>query len=202
MMLFDEHTWGAHNSVSAPGSELARGQWALKSAFAYVAHEAAGTLVSQGMAALAAQMTSGETAGIAVFNPLSWPRTGVVRIDLPAWARKLKGRLRLVDSRSGAPVNAQILDDNEMLFAARDVPSLGYALFRVEEGDPPPAPPSFPRFVEGDRSIENAFFKVVVDPVSGGVASSSTRSWARVTDSVRRTPQHMSASSRKGTGGG
>ena len=171
MMLFDEHTWGAHNSISAPGSELARGQWALKSAFAYAAHEAAGTLVSQGMTALAAKMTSGETAGIAVFNPLSWPRTGVVRIDLPAWVRKLKGRFRLVDSRSGAPVNAQILDDNEMLFAARDVPSLGYALFRVEEGDPPPAPPAFPRFVEGDRSIENAFFKVVVDPVSGGVAS-------------------------------
>lgn len=170
MMLFDEHTWGAHNSIAQPGSELARGQWALKSAFAYSAHEAAGTLVSRGMMALAGQLASGDTAGIAVFNPLSWPRTGVVRIDMPGWLRDLKGRFRLVDSRSGTDVSFQLLDGREMLFTARDVPSLGYARFGIDDGDPPPQAP-LARFDEAGRSIENAFFKVVIDPVSGGVAS-------------------------------
>ncbi len=53
-MLYDEHTWGAWNSIDDPGSELARGQWAVKSAYAYKAHEASRTLLRRGMEALGA----------------------------------------------------------------------------------------------------------------------------------------------------
>ena len=52
-MLFDEHTWGAWNSISDPLSELARGQWALKSSFAYRAREAARTMLKRGVEGLA-----------------------------------------------------------------------------------------------------------------------------------------------------
>ncbi|HMA54184.1 MAG TPA: hypothetical protein VKT17_06955, partial [Acidobacteriota bacterium] len=44
-MLYDEHTWGAYNSIDAPWSELARGQWAAKSSFAYDARETSRTLL-------------------------------------------------------------------------------------------------------------------------------------------------------------
>jgi hypothetical protein len=33
-VLYDEHTWGAHNSISQPDSPFARSQWAVKQRFA------------------------------------------------------------------------------------------------------------------------------------------------------------------------
>jgi alpha-mannosidase len=57
-MLYDEHTWGAYNSIDEPQSELARGQWTVKSSFAYEAREASRTLLRRGTEALTAILNS------------------------------------------------------------------------------------------------------------------------------------------------
>ena len=170
-MLFDEHTWGADNSIDEPQSELARGQWTIKAGFAYAAKEAAETILKRGLAGLAGQVRTATGQGLVVFNPLSWPRTDIVRVALPASLREKEGRFRILDTRSGQPVNIQFVDKGTLIFAARDIPALGYAVLTVDpNGLPvPPAPTS--RFVEKDNTIENAFYKVVFDPVSGGILS-------------------------------
>ncbi len=171
MMLFDEHTWGAFNSIDEPHSELARGQWTIKAGYAYAAKEAAETVLKWGLAGLAGQVATAAHRAIVVFNPLSWPRTDVVRTVLPADLRDKEGRFRVTDARSGQPVNTQIIDGNTLIFAARDVPALGYAVFTLnpDELPVPPAPTS--RFVEKDGAVENAFYRIVFDPASGGIAS-------------------------------
>ncbi len=173
-MLYDEHTWGAWNSIDAPWSELARGQWAAKSSFAYDARETSRTLLRRGSEALAKLIAAGGATEFAVFNPLSWTRTDVVPVALPAGPlREAKGKLRVIDRRTGSEAKFQLRGDDALLVLAKDVPAMGYAVFGVELGGPAAVAGTAERPAAGDRhgAIENRFYRVTVDPKTGGIAS-------------------------------
>jgi alpha-mannosidase len=173
-MLYDEHTWGAWNSISEPWSELARGQWAVKSGFAYEARETSRTLLRRGQEALARFVTAAGDHEFGVFNPLSWARTDVVRVALPAGPlREAKGMLRVIDRRTGREAKFQMEGENGLLVLAPDIPALGYALFAVETGAGPGAPGQADVRADGARggTIENRFYRITVDPRTGGIAS-------------------------------
>ncbi len=172
-MLYDEHTWGAYNSIDDPQSELARGQWAEKSRFAYEAREASRTLLRRGAEALAGLISADGEFEFAVFNPLSWPRTDVVRVALPSGPlREAKGKLRVVDRRLGGGAKFQMLGDDALLVLAPDVPSMGYAVFAVTAGEAPPgARAEGPGSEVRGNTIENRFYRVTVDAKTGGISS-------------------------------
>jgi len=168
-MLYDEHTWGAHNSISEPESELVRGQWAQKSAFAYNAREIAKTVLNRSLPVLTKNIPTGEGWSLAVFNPLSWDRTDVVRVVLPPALVEADHRFKLIEKKTGAELSYQIVDKTTLLFQANDVPSMGYTVFTVVTGVLP-SPPAPVTVVEGDR-IENRFYKVTADTITGGLRS-------------------------------
>jgi len=173
-MLYDEHTWGAWNSIDAPWSELARGQWAAKSSFAYEARETSRTLLRRGTEELAKLIDAGSANEFAVFNPLSWPRTDVVRLTLPAGPlREAKGKLRVIDRRTGNDAMFQLRGDDALLVLAKDLPAMGYAVFAVEIGGPAAATGPSTKLEAGgrQRTIENRFYRVTIDPKTGGIAS-------------------------------
>ena len=172
-MLYDEHTWGAYNSIDDPQSELARSQWAIKSSFAYKAREASRTLFRRGTEALAKLINADGEYEFAVFNPLSWVRTDVVRVILPAGPlREAKGKLRVVDRRLGSDAKFQMLGDDVLLVLAPNVPSMGYAAFAVMAGETPPgtAASGLGSEIRGN-TIENRFYRVTVDVKTGGISS-------------------------------
>ena len=172
-MLYDEHTWGAWNSISEPWSELARGQWAEKSRFAYEARETSRTLLRRGSEALAKLVASGRDHEFAVFNPLSWTRTDIVRVTLPAGAlRDAKGRLRVIDRRTGAVAKFETRGDDAIVVLAQDVPAVGYAVFSVETLAGAPGPAAAAGAEAGlAGTIENKFYRIAIDPKTGGIAS-------------------------------
>ena len=169
-MLYDEHTWGAHNSISEPDSEFARSQWAVKSSFAYTAREIGRTVQARSLQALARNIPAADAWSLAVFNPLSWERSDIVRASLPgAFTGEKKRPFKLVEKRSGAEVSYQIVDGGTLLFQASAVPPLGYAVYSLIP-DVQPSPPA-PSAVVGPSSIENRYYKIAVDPTSGGLSS-------------------------------
>jgi hypothetical protein len=168
-MLYDEHTWGAWNSISDPESEFARGQWGIKAGYAYSAREIAKTVRGRALAAITRRIPSGEGFALAVFNPLSWSRSDIVRAILPQALVDKAGKFKLIEKTSGAEISYQIVDKTILLFQANAVPSLGYAVFTIAP-DVPPSPPVLAAEI-GAQSIENRFFKVQIDPISGGIAS-------------------------------
>lgn len=108
--------------------------------------------------------TSGNGIPVVVFNPLSWKRTDVVRVDIPQALQNC--RAVSVTDVYGRVVPSQI-SENQIIFLAQDVPSLGYKIFELNaQGSASSKPtPSKSLF------IENEFFKVQVDPVSGTLVS-------------------------------
>jgi hypothetical protein len=168
-MLYDEHTWGAYNSISEPYSELARGQWAIKSSYSYLAREQSREILGRALDTIAGRIPSGGAYTLAVFNPLSWERTDVVRAALPHVLAERKGAFLLTDRRTGSEVPFQMPDANTILFTARDVPSMGYAVYTAA-ADRAPAP-SKQREPRLPGALENRFYRVALDPATGGVTS-------------------------------
>lgn len=92
-----------------------------------------------------------------VYNPRSWQTTRQVRLP------KINGDWQVRDAESGAVVPTQHLGSGELLFEARDLPSLGYRTYwmeataaRAEESEP--AMPSV---------IESPYYRIELNPATG-----------------------------------
>jgi alpha-mannosidase len=103
-----------------------------------------------------------------VFNPLSWTRTDVVKVELP------EGDVNMcaVFDKNGKELTSQMVAtgkySRELMFIASDVPSLGYATYELRK-QKPAAPKT--DLVITESSLENQFFTVVIDKESGWVKS-------------------------------
>ncbi len=90
----------------------------------YLLHSGVRTLLSQ---------KPGHSSTIVVFNPLSWQRTDVAQLKMPATANGKIISLR--DLGTGAIVPLQKVSEGEVVFLAKDVPALGYRTYEVVADD-------------------------------------------------------------------
>lgn len=97
---------------------------------------------------------------VVVFNPLSWQRTDVVRMDVPETLKG--GEIRVIDAK-GDEMPSRVIE-GKLFFTAKDVPSVGYKVFHLSKA------PVFST-VGSLTGIENEFLRVEVDPQSGTVTS-------------------------------
>lgn len=108
--------------------------------------------------------TRGEGVPVVVWNTLGWARTDVAEVEV-----SLDGEaVRVVDSE-GRAVPVQIVTSQpgvraRIAFLARDVPALGYAVYRVLPG---------PKPTEGTPTdtLENEFYRLTFDPGTGAITS-------------------------------
>ena len=157
VMLFDEHTWGAHNSISEPEGDFAKAQWRIKRQFALDADSLSHRLLAQ-----SAPLKENASA-VTVFNTSSWARSALVTLPMSS---PNEGQWVLIDSdRQVHPV--QRLADGSTVFLAPEIPALSAAVFRWKWGQ---AERSLP-LKTGPLSLENAFLAVHLDETQGGVAA-------------------------------
>ena len=164
MLLYDEHTWGSQYSIKEPSSDPVQRQWAIKAGFANDASAQAKKLLAHGLARLTSRINV-PAGSVVVFNPSGRERTGVVHVDL---ARDERIQLH------GKPVPQQVVSHDvvrlqTVVFLAEDVPAGGYRTYDVVPRESRESVASSIR-CEGNQ-IENAHYRVVFDPESGGIAS-------------------------------
>ncbi len=132
---------------------------------------------------------------IVVFNPLSWKRDDVVRAHVTLYGDIGPGQLgdyrkamRLLDAKgTSIPFEVEQYSENisravELVFIARDVPSLGYKTYYLTPAETPDSFPlacqlkldtendiKQPRRVVGAHEIENEFYRVTVDRATGRI---------------------------------
>lgn len=120
--MFDEHTWGAHNSVTDPDSSFVKEQWAIKMRFAGMADSLSRALLARG--------AGGEDDGsVEVFNTNSWSRSDLVIVS------KSQSRIgdRITDG-NGRAVPSQRLTTGELAFVAQNVPPFGSKRYLISKG--------------------------------------------------------------------
>lgn len=128
VILYDEHTWGAHCSISEPESDFTKAQWAIKQKFALDADQQSRELLRSAVSTHA--ITPQTVSVLDVFNTSSWPRTDLV--VLPA-AMQLAGDR--VSDEQGHDVVTQRLASGDLALLAVNVPALGAKRFTFQPGD-------------------------------------------------------------------
>ncbi len=163
MLLTDEHTWGAANSVIDPESNQATSQLEVKDSFPIRAQAAVDTLMKAGMATLADSIPAG-AGSLIVFNALNWPRSGLVEFDLSK-------KQELADPAVGSVVPLQLVHEenelNRVRFVAQDVPALGYKVYQIRDTTASIARPATVQ----STVLESPYYRVELDPASGAVRS-------------------------------
>jgi hypothetical protein len=92
---------------------------------------------------------------IVVYNPLPWRRDGLVVIE----SLEKSTALKAVDT--GETVPAYAYHDTALWFVAREVPAMGYRTYVPAKAK---IAPSMLRADQATATLENSFFRVVLDP--------------------------------------
>jgi len=173
MLLFDEHTWGAWQSISSPQSEETVRQQTVKDTFATQADEDLEYVLERGMAAISDYINDPKGT-LVVFNTLNWQRSGLVEIDL-------ENGSELIDLVTGKAVSYQVVSDlpayptgsgeptfQRVRFLAQDVPAIGYRCYTIRQEA---SAPGTTQVTVDEPRMENKYYRVDVDPASGAVRS-------------------------------
>ena len=127
VILYDEHTWGAHCSISHPESDFTEAQWKIKQAFALDADAKSLRLLEK---SLATHRTEAKTVtAVDVFNTCSWTRT-----DLVILGKDMAPAGDMVKGADGRRVKSQRLSTGELAFLARGVAPLSAKRFTFHDG--------------------------------------------------------------------
>ncbi len=190
VLLYSEHTWGAHNSISEPDLPFVRDQWKVKQAFALDADRQSQQLLGESLggvrsfpgaatperakspdlaqalrpsnnAALGDGRTPADSA-IDVFNTSSWERNGLVTLS----GTQSAAGDRVIGVK-GKLVPSQRLANGELVFLARDVPAMSAKRFRVEAG----AAPSRGSVKAEANTLSHPAFTVKIDEHTGAIVS-------------------------------
>ncbi len=162
VVLFDEHTWGALDSVTNPDGENARLQWDYKKAIAAEGDRRSRELLEEARAKRApAAAPAGRTA-VDIVNTCSWART-----DIAVLPPGMSGAGDAVKDEAGNSVPSQRLASGELAVMAVDVPALAAKRYFVGPG--PAASAGRARVRE--NGLDNGILSMAVDPGSGAVAS-------------------------------
>ncbi len=126
--LWDEHTWGAYNSISQPELPFVKEQWKYKQAYAV---EGVKQSINLNFHAILPAIGMDSNA-VNAFNASSWPRTSLVT----QWLTQ-ESRGNCVRDELGRPVPSQRLTSGELVFLARGVPPFGSKRFTIDADAPP-----------------------------------------------------------------
>ncbi len=160
VLLWDEHTWGAYNSISDPDVPFVTGQWKYKRHYAMAADSLLTVLENK---LILPESKSRLPEKLDVFNTSSWERSDVVYMD----AANASLLSNILDDK-GLPVPMQKLSDGRAAFLAEAVPALGSKRYSLQRK-------------EGEvqlswqnpevSSLESASVKLLIDEQSGSIRS-------------------------------
>lgn len=155
VIMFHEHTWGAHNSITEPDVPFVTEQWRIKKQFMLDADEQINTLEKS----LFQSLNNPQSNKIAVFNTSSWKRTGLVTVESAAEGKSVK-------DAKGNILPLQKLSNGKYAFIAKDVPALGNAVYEITGKE---APALTSKFVLGENSLSNGKIDFSWDKTNGSI---------------------------------
>ncbi|MNQ05553.1 hypothetical protein D3C85_182910 [compost metagenome] len=160
IIMFHEHTWGAHNSTTEPDVPFVTEQWRIKKQFMLDADTQINALEKN----LFESVSNSQSKKIAVFNTSSWKRTGLVIVQTAVEGKSVK------DS-NGNILPLQKLSNGKYAFIAKDVPAFGNATYEITNKE---ASALSSKFVLGANSLSNGKIEFSWDKNNGSITNLKT----------------------------
>lgn len=153
--MLADHAWNGNSQPNRRHNAELRRRWSEQ--FGHIAR----MLLRQGWAAAGLQP---DRRTVSLLNSLSFPRRGLVRIEAP-------GEITAVtDGRTRIP--SQIVregDRQQLYFVAAEIPGFAFGQLRLDTAKPVGLPK--PVLYASPTALEGPYYRVTVDPKTGGIAS-------------------------------
>lgn len=171
-IFYDEHTFGADESIDHPYSENTAHQWLQKGAYAWEAVKMQTLLHEEALARFQPFLKKAEFPVIHVINSLGWQRSGIVKLFVDFEVLPVNKLTRIIDLSDGSEVMAQLIrkraEGAYWELEVKNIPALGVKTLKIEVIDQPAAE-AVP--VPLKETLENRFYRVQVDKLSGSLSS-------------------------------
>ncbi|HVX44411.1 MAG TPA: polysaccharide lyase family protein, partial [Mycobacteriales bacterium] len=171
--LYSEHTWGsAILNYNDP-------EWPFKKEFADNADKSSKKAMTSAVGQFAGQIGNHTPwPEIAVLNPLSWQRGDIVQATVHT-GQIGGGQFRMMDGTRTVPyeIVSRSNDKVTLRFLADGVPATGYKTYQLVPGNNVSG--SDPALAATKSGLENAYYKVHLDPATGAIDSIVDRQTGR-----------------------
>lgn len=171
LLFWDEHTFGAAESVSQPLVENSVVQWAEKSAYVWDAVKDSQILQESAMGLIQNHIPRAEVPTIAIFNTLNWSRSGIAEVFVDHEILPPDKAFRLVDEKGNeayVEASKSRADGTYWYIRAENIPPLGYKVYRLELLDRPYKSEDHVKTAE--VVFENDFYRLTLNPKIGAVS--------------------------------
>ncbi|UJH68497.1 glycoside hydrolase family 38 C-terminal domain-containing protein [Allomuricauda sp. SCSIO 65647] len=169
LLFYDEHTFGAAESVTDPLGENSTVQWGQKSAYAWTAYKESSLIREKALGILQQHIPKGEYPTVAVFNTLNWKRSGPVNVYIDHELLPLDKDYKIVDE-NGHAIQVQRIssrpDGSTYKLWAIDVPPMGYATFRIVLEDRKGEKVNVTNH-QDNSILENQYYRLKIDRAKG-----------------------------------
>ncbi len=171
ILFYDEHTFGADESISAPFSENSMVQWAEKSSYAWDAVMKSRMLKEKAMGFIQPFIQKTDVPTLVVFNTLNWNRTGLVNVFIDHEIIPVGKDFRIIDG-DNHEIKAQFVKSQGggtyWSLWVEDVPSFGYKTYRIELSD---KNKKLPLESPAVNEFGNAYYHIKFDSINGDILS-------------------------------
>ncbi len=172
LLFYDEHTFGAAESIRDPLSENSIVQWGQKSAYAWTAFKESSLIQEKALGLMQEHISKINVPTIAVFNTLNWTRSGLVDVYIDHELLPRDREFSILDEK-GNDIKAQLIssraDGSNWTLWVPDVPPMGYATFRIIlKGEKEKS------VIQPNKStpiLENEYYRLTVDSQKGVISS-------------------------------
>ncbi len=167
VLLFNEHTWGAYNSISHPDHSFAKSQWEWKRNRALEARDGVRALLAEATGGVVEKahfyMTDSSSSQIhnqiTVYNTHSWTVSQVFKVNSSCG--------QVFDSEN-QPVPSQRLANGRLAFYVKDLPPFSSREYHLVKGESSPIHNGC--LVEGFQ-LKNEHVNVRIDEKNGAIIS-------------------------------
>jgi hypothetical protein len=163
ILLFSEHTWGAHNSVIAPDLDFVKNIWNKKRSYIIEGNDLVNDLL-KGFA------TPQINADFKVINTIAFVQDQLVKLS-PEQSRNVN---IIVDAK-GNNIASQRLSTGELVFVAREVLPFSSARYTLRKG----YNNTISTLKHTENEIENNFYKISINRKTGNISSIYSKILAR-----------------------
>ena len=172
LLFYDEHTFGAAESISDPSSLNSVNQWRQKASYVWAASQTSNLLREKATGLLQPFVEQNNVPTIVVYNTLNWQRNGVVEAFIDHDLLPLDKAFEIIDAK-GNIIPAQLLssrnEGSKWALWVEDIPPMGYATMEIHVFDKPAT--TIHTDTKAIHTMENEFYKLKVDTKALGITS-------------------------------
>jgi len=171
LLFYDEHTFGAAESISDPAGENSEVQWAEKESYVWDALKNAQGLYETSAGLMQPYISQGEKPTVTFFNALNWTRSGMVEVFIDHDLIPQGKAFKIIDDQGkimeAQPVRSRSEGTYYAIYA-ENIPAMGYRTFQIvtEPEDRAQMPP-----IASDNKLENSFYTITFDSQKGAIKS-------------------------------